>query len=77
LNDEQFAAITTRLDAITRLLAMSTIEGKQLKQQVSLLSSIGMQPREIADVLGKTSNHIRVLLHELRKDASEVVNKSG
>jgi DNA-directed RNA polymerase specialized sigma24 family protein len=77
VNDEQFAAITTKLDAITRLLAMSAIEGKQLKQQVSLLHSLGLQPREIADVLGKTPNHIRVLLHELRKEASEEVDKNA
>jgi len=71
VNDHQFAEISAKLDVIIKLLAMSAVEGKQLKQQVSLLHSLGLQPRQIADVLDKTPNHIRVVLHELRKEASD------
>ena len=68
MNDKQFDEISSKLDTITKLLAMSAVEGKQLKQQISLLHSLGLQPKQIADVLGKTPNHVRVALHELRKE---------
>jgi DNA-binding CsgD family transcriptional regulator len=67
MDEKQFEAIRSRLDAIIRLQAATATQGKTLKEQVSLLSSSGFQPKEIADFLGKTPNHISVILHDLRK----------
>ena len=54
------------------MLALNAVEGKELKNQVSILSSFGFQPKKIADMLGKTPNHIRVILHGLRKERKEL-----
>jgi DNA-binding CsgD family transcriptional regulator len=79
MDEKQFEAIRSRLDAIIRLQAATATQGKTLKEQVSLLSSSGFQPKEIADLLGKTPNHISVILHELRKGkkAGEDTGESG
>lgn len=40
-----------------------------LKQQIETLSTLGMRPVEIAEILGKTSTHINKELSGLRKQA--------
>ena len=42
---------------------MSALQGKTLKEQVSVLASLELTPKQIADILGKTPNHISVTLH--------------
>jgi len=68
MDQQQFRLLSEKMDTIIKLLALNAVEGKQLKDQVWLLSSFGFQPKQIADMLNKTPNHIRVLLHELRKE---------
>jgi len=62
--------VTERLDVIIKLLAMNLIrdfEGTQ-KEQIVKLNKIGLQPKEIAYILNKTSNYISVTLSEARKE---------
>jgi hypothetical protein len=73
---QQFKTLSDKMDTIIKLLALNAVEGKQLKDQVLILSSFGFQPKQIADMLGKTPNHIRVLLHELRKGESQKEGES-
>lgn len=68
MNDQQFAEISTKLDSVIKLLAIGLVHGKQLKQQVALLHSLGLQPKQIADMLDKKPGHIRVIIHDLRKE---------
>lgn len=79
MDEKQFESIRTRLDAIIKLQALVATQNKALKDQVSILSSCGFQPKEIADMLGKTPNHISVILHDLRKGkkAQEGAAESG
>lgn len=56
-----------KLDVIIKLLAANVIEGKNLKEQVKLLSEVGLQPAEIAEITGKTANLIRVTKTGLKK----------
>ena len=67
MDETQFKQLSDKMDTIIRLLALNAVEGKELKTQVSMLSGFGFQPKQIADMLWKTPNHIRVLLHEMRK----------
>lgn len=69
MDENQFAVISAKLDSILKLLALNAVKGMQLKEQVGLLSSIGFPPKQIADMLGKTPNHVSVILHDLRKKA--------
>ncbi len=56
-----------KLDVIIKLLAANVIAGKKLKEQVKLLTEVGLQPSEIANVTGKTANLIRVTKTGLKK----------
>lgn len=68
MNDDQFEALNSQLDTIIKLLALEATEGKTLKTQVALLSGVGLQPKQIASMLGKTPHHISVVIHELKKE---------
>lgn len=69
VDENQFQILSGKMDIIIKLLALNTVKGKELKGQVGLLSSSGFQPKDIADILGKKSSHIRVILHRLRKES--------
>jgi hypothetical protein len=71
LNDTQFEAINSKLDVIVKLLALEAVKGKPLKEQVQILSALELQPKQVADMLGKTPHHISVILHEIRKEAAK------
>jgi len=71
MDEDQFKQLSDKMDIIIKLLALNAVEGKELKNQVSLLSSFGFQPKQIADMLGKSPDHIRVMLHRLRKESRE------
>ncbi len=70
MDEDQFHEVVSRLDSILKLLALNTVQGRSLKEQVGLLSSLGFQPKQIAEMLGKTPNHVSVIMHELRKKQS-------
>lgn len=71
MDEQQFKQLSDKIDTIIKLLALNTVQGKQLKDQVLALSAFGFQPRQIADMLSKTPNHIRVILHGIRKEKSQ------
>jgi len=65
--------IEKRLEVLIHLeikrQAESDVHGKNMKfkNQVKILSDAGLQPKEIAKILGKEANNVRVALHELKK----------
>ena len=71
MDETQFRQLSDKMDIIIKLLALNAVEGKELKNQVVILSSFGFQPKQIADMLGKTPNHISVILHGLRRERGE------
>lgn len=75
MDEKQFSALQAKLDTLIKLSALSAVQGKSLKEQVAVLASLNMSPKQIADILGKTPNHISVVLHELRK--AEIVSKES
>ncbi len=60
MNEEQFLIIKEQNETIIKLLVANAIEGKNLNEQVSLLTTAGFVPIQIAEILGKSSNLIRV-----------------
>jgi len=54
---------------ISLLLRMTPVGGKilTLKGQVKVLSDLGVRPKDIADILGRTQTHITKELATLRK----------
>jgi len=65
--------VIEKLNMLIKLTAANVIKDKEFKEQVRLLSSVGLQPKEIADILDKTPNHIRVIVFSLKK--GKVKNK--
>ncbi|MGA2173333.1 MAG: hypothetical protein ABSG82_10055 [Sedimentisphaerales bacterium] len=62
-NDE----VISRIDKLIRLVATGLVIGKSQTEQVGLLSRAGLQPKEIADIVGTTPNTVRVTLSTARK----------
>jgi hypothetical protein len=59
--------LSGKLDIIIKLLAADVTQGKSLKEQVGLLSGLGLQPSVIAEITGKNANLIRVTKAGLKK----------
>ena len=59
--------ILSRLDVLARLLALPVLEGKTKREQMALLAKTGMQPKEIAEFIGTTSQSVRTELSFIRK----------
>jgi predicted component of type VI protein secretion system len=69
LNDivRRLDKIVQRLDRVIRVGAVGMTQGSSQTEQIWLFSLAGLQPREIADLLGTTPNTVRVALFHLRK----------
>jgi len=61
--------ILERLDLIIKLLAMNVMKGEETqKEKIIQLSKLGLQPKEIANILNTTANTVRVALSNARKE---------
>lgn len=68
MDDKQFKELKDKMDVITKLLALNIVKDvKVQKDQIITLSSFGLQPSQIADLLGTTANTVRVTLSTARK----------
>ena len=61
--------IIDELRKITRLLTLLVIKDKTQREQIVLLDSVGLPPRDIAELIGTTSNTVSVTLSTLRRAA--------
>lgn len=73
---EEKNEIIARLDALIKLTAVNLLQGKDLKEQVRLLSSIGFQPIEIAELSGQNYNTIKSTLFRIRGEKGKTKAKS-
>jgi hypothetical protein len=67
MNDEQITTLMNRLEILARLLAANLLDGKNLTQQAMLLSSFGLETKDIAWILGKDSKLISQTLYQAKK----------
>lgn len=63
--------ILHELKMIKKLLAQNLLSEATQTEQISKLNSIGFQPKEIAEILGTTSNTVNVALNRLRKSMAK------
>lgn len=68
MEGELAVRIAEKLDVLVKLTAYNLVKDSEFKEQVRILSESGLQPKEIADLLGKTPNNVRVTLSGLRKE---------
>lgn len=67
MNEVPWEQILKKIDTIIKLLAANSFKDKDLNEKVLLMSKLDLQPKEIAELLGKTPNSIRVMLSRMRK----------
>lgn len=60
-------SINDKLDRILQLLALVAVREMPQTAQIATLSRAGFSPKEIANVLGTSSNTVRVTLVSIRK----------
>ena len=66
MNDKQFELINDKLDKLVKLFGIQVLDGKDVTEQIRMLSNVGLQPKEIAEITGKTSNQVSVTLNKLK-----------
>ncbi len=60
-------ALEEKMDTLIKLVACGLIADKSQREQIEMLSRIGLPPKEIAGLIGTTSNTVSVILAGLRK----------
>jgi DNA-binding CsgD family transcriptional regulator len=69
--------ILQKIDQILRILAATATAGMKQREQIALLNRAGLQPKDIADLLGTSSNTVRVELVSLRKSNDKKSRKKS
>jgi DNA-binding CsgD family transcriptional regulator len=69
--------ILQKIDQILRILAAAATAGMKQREQIALLNRAGLQPKDIADLLGTSSNTVRVELVALRKSNDKKSRKKS
>ena len=67
MEEKNFKIVNEKLDKVCKLLAIIAIQGKTFREQIQLLSSIGMGPTDIAKLIGKDVNTIKVTKSIIKK----------
>ena len=68
INDE---LVVEKLDRVLRLLALIAVKGMSQTDQIAILDRVGVAPKEIAEIVGTTSNTVRVALVSIRRAAAQ------
>jgi DNA-directed RNA polymerase specialized sigma24 family protein len=69
MNESKEDEILQELQRITKLLVLIATKDQSQRDKIAALSSVGFQPKEMADLLGTTANTVRVTLSDIRKKA--------
>ena len=69
--------IQRSLDSVSRLLALSVAKGLPRREQIEVLDSAGLPPRDIANLLRTTANAVSVELTRIRVRAKRRPSKTG
>jgi DNA-binding CsgD family transcriptional regulator len=67
VTSEQRDDILSELRKIGRLLTLLVTKDLGQKEKIELLSTAGLQPKEIAELIGTTPNTVSVRLAHIRK----------
>lgn len=76
MDEENLKSIDTKMSLMLKLLALNIVSGKQVNEQISLLHNAGITPKDIAEILGKTQQHVNTTLYKMRKSKKETDKNS-
>jgi DNA-binding CsgD family transcriptional regulator len=68
--------ILDKIDQILHILAVIATKDMKQREQIALLNRAGLQPKNIAELLGTSSNTVRVELVALRKSKDKKTPES-
>jgi hypothetical protein len=71
MSEKVLDRIDDKMTMLVRLVSLNIVKGRPFTEQIELLNNAGLAPAEIATILGKTPNNIRVQLHYIRKRKGE------
>lgn len=75
--EQDIAAINEKLDRIVRLLALNSIKPDQsVKEKALALSSVGLAPKEIADLIGSSAHSVSQTLSAAKKTSKKKTKKT-
>ena len=63
--------LTNEIKKMNKLLVLIFTKDMSQTNAISFLSKSGFQPKEIADLLGTTSNTVSVVLNKLKKNGKK------
>ena len=69
--EELLSEISKKLDVISRLLALNLPKTINQNQKMKILSELGIQPKDIASIIGTTANTVRVALSKMKKGSKQ------
>lgn len=55
-----------KFDTVIKLLTISSLKDETQVQKIKILNSAGLQPKDIADLLGTSSNTVSVALSKIK-----------
>jgi len=76
MNESKEEGILQELQRISKLLALTVTRELKQREKIELLSSIGFQPKEIANLIGTTPGTVSVTLVNIRKKAQTEKGKA-
>ncbi|WP_321992541.1 hypothetical protein [Marispirochaeta aestuarii] len=66
--------VLEELQQIKKLLILLCLNNLDQKEQIRRLNFAGFQPKDIAEIIGTTSNTVRVTLNRLKNEAEKTSN---
>lgn len=67
MSDKQFRELSKKMDILIKITAIDALKERTLTDQVEILSAIGLQPKEIAAILGTDPGTVSVLKTRVKK----------
>lgn len=63
--------LAQKIDVLTTVTAAGAFQGKQLTESTAILLGLGLEPSEIARILGTRANIVRAIKSKLAKKTKE------
>jgi hypothetical protein len=73
MDDNQFKALMSKLDGLSKLLAFD--KDRPVNEQIDMLTKAGLKAKDIAEILGRTENQVYVTQNALRKKIRRADNQ--
>lgn len=67
--------LAQKIDVLTTVTAAGAFQGKQLTDSIAILLGLGLEPSEIARILGTKANIVRAIKSQLSKKTKEKKSK--